>query len=483
MNCRSISLLLLLVYALTLGPLSYPSLRAQTSLEPTEAPPVTKDADAAPADTKVPTKVDVQPVARDEEIRARLERILEATGWFQKSSVRVEEGVVFLSGKAETEQRKTWATNLAHNTQDVVAVVNQMGVDEPYVWDLGPARAGLRDLGRDTISSLPFVLFGLIIIPLAWVIAILVVRSLRYWLRRRVTTVLLREVIARAAGLLVFVLGLYIILRVAGLTRLALTVIGGTGLIGLVIGIAFRDITENFLASIFLSMQRPFEVGDLVDIAGTLGYVQRLNVRTTVLMTLTGNHVQLPNAMVYKSTIRNYTSNRNRREDFTCEVAYHVPIAEAQEIALKVLAEHPAVLKDPEPWVLVDSLGSMNVVLRIYFWLNGDEHSWLKVRSSVMRLVKRALQEQEISIPDGFQRVIFPDGVPIHSLEPVNIEGAKVPPSAAAVSKEKDVEPSITSTEAEGGLSSEAGLIKKQAAQARPSADEENLLEPKPADE
>jgi small-conductance mechanosensitive channel len=191
-------------------------------------------------------------------------------------------------------------------------------------------------------------------------------------------------------GGLVFLLGLYIVLRIAGLTRLALTVIGGTGLVGLVIGIAFRDITENFLASIFLSIHRPFEGGDLVQIDSILGYVQRLTVRTTVLMTLDGNHVQIPNATVYKSTIRNYTSNHNRRDDFIIGIGYDVPIAEAQPLAMQVLRDHPAVLNDPESWVLVNDLGTATVNLKVYFWLDGSQHSWLKVRSSVIRLIKRA---------------------------------------------------------------------------------------------
>jgi small-conductance mechanosensitive channel len=85
--------------------------------------------------------------------------------------------------------------------------------------------------------------------------------------------------------------------------------IGGTGLIGLVVGIAFRDITENFLASVFLSMQRPFETGDLLEVSGVTGYVQQLNMRTTILMTLDGNLVQIPNANVYKSNLRNFTAS------------------------------------------------------------------------------------------------------------------------------------------------------------------------------
>src|SRR5690606_4198699 len=128
---------------------------------------------------------------------------------------------------------------------------------------------------------------------------------------------------------------------VAGLTSIALTVLGGTGLLGIILGIAFQDITENFLASIFLSVQTPFESGDLVDIDGTMGFVQRLTTRATILMTLEGNHVQIPNSTVYKSKINNYTSNPNRRADFAVGIGYEDSIARAQEIALRILEEHP----------------------------------------------------------------------------------------------------------------------------------------------
>ena len=167
--------------------------------------------------------------------------------------------------------------------------------------------------------------------------------------------------IARAAGGLVVLCGVYLILRVSGLTQLALTLVGGTGLIGLILGIAFRDITENFLSSIFLSIQRPFETGDLVEISGVTGYVQQLNMRTTILMTLDGYLAQIPNATVYKTIVSNFSTSPNRRADFVVGIGYGDAIAEAQEIARKVLADHPAVLNDPEPSVLADSLGSATV--------------------------------------------------------------------------------------------------------------------------
>ena len=424
-----------------------------------------------------PAKVDVNPVARDEEIRKRLQNVLDATDWFIDPQVRVEEGVVFLNGQVESDELKKWAGDLARNTQDVVAVANRMELLEPPVWDFRPAWSGLLILWHDFIRLLPFIAFGLLILALSVGAGMLATGGARVFLRRRIRTKLLQNVIARGAGMLVFLCGAYLILRVSGLTQLALTVVGGTGLIGLVVGIAFREITENFLASIFLSMQRPFETGDLVEVSGVIGYVQQLNMRTTILMTLEGNLVQIPNAMVYKSNLSNFTTNSNRREDFVVGIGYDDAINEAQEIARKVLADHPAVLNDPEPSVLADSLGRSTVNLRIYFWLNGREHSWLKVRSSVIRLVKRAFQKHGISMPDEAREVVFPQGVPVTVLDgkPADAHGAMPAKRLPAESPHEELD--VVSTKAEAGLYSEAVVIEEQARQAQLLKEGENLLQ------
>lgn len=430
---------------------------------------------ASPVSTAV-QKVDIKPVARDEDIRNRLQRVLEATGWFVEPRVRVEEGVVFFDGHTDTQELKKWAGELARNTQDVVAVVNRMEVTEPTLWDFRPAWSGLLVLWRDFLYSLPFFVFGLLILALSVGAGMFTTARLRVLLLRRVRARLLRNVIAGGAGVLVFLIGTYIVLRVSGLTQLALTIVGGTGLVGLAVGIAFRDITENFLASIFLSMQRPFETGDLVEVAGVTGYVQQLNVRTTVLMTQDGNLVQVPNATVYKSNLRNFTTNCNRREDFVVGIGYDDSINEAQEIARKVLEDHPAVLNDPEPLVLVESLGQATVNLRVYFWLNGRENSWLKVRSSIIRLVKLAFQKSGISMPDEAREVVFPQGVPVTMLEGKPAPRQRAAAGTVPASAPPHDESAEVSTKAEAGLYSEAGLIEEQARQVQPLQRGENLL-------
>lgn len=454
---------------------------------PAQDPSLKADAARAAAPAKedlslTPAKVDVKPLARDEEIRQRLQSVLDATEWFTAPVVRVEQGVVFLQGRVASDELKKWAGDLVRNTQDVAAVANGMEVTEPSIWDWGPAWHALMVLWRDLLRSVPLIFVGLIILGLSVGAGVLAARKSRLLLQHRIQARLLRHVIAVGIGVMVILVGTYIVLRVSGLTQLALTVVGGTGLVGLAVGIAFRDITENFLASIFLSTQRPFETGDLVEVSGVTGYVQQLNVRTTILMALDGNLVQIPNASVYKSNLRNFTTNSNRRDQFDVGIGYDDAIDEAQAIALKVLTEHPAVLSEPEPLVLVDGLGKATVNLRVYFWMNGWEHSLVKVRSSVIRLTKRAFQNHGISTPDETCEVVFPQGIPIimRKGKPDGTPDARAEESLPA--ERTCAEPDVVSTKAEGGLQSEASVLDEQARQAQPLREGENLLPKAPVE-
>lgn len=429
----------------------------------------------APKETapQAPARVEVKPLARDHEIRERLEDILKATGWFTAPEARVNDGVVFLTGRTETAEFRKWAGDLARNTQDVAAVVNQIELITPSIWDFQPAVEGLREQWRGVVRVSPFAVFGLLILAVTFGVARLSKAAARVSLRRRDINPLLQDLISRGVALVVFLVGLYIVFQVAGLTTVALTIMGGTGLLGIVLGIAFRDITENLLASIFLSVQNPFRNGDLIEIAGITGFVQMLTIRATVLMTPDGNHVQIPNATVYKNSIHNYTSNPNRRAEFTVGIGYDDGILTAQEVVLKILAEHPAILKDPEPLVLVENLGKSTVDLRIYFWLDGRQHSLLKVKSSVIRLVKRGFQEAGISMPDEAREIIFPDGVAVRLIAPEGVSQEPAVPQAFEP-------PETAATDAEGGLRSEAGEIQQQARHSRTPEAGQNLLKPPP---
>jgi small conductance mechanosensitive channel len=453
---------------------------AQPLPEP-ESDPLSEqlDANVDRGDTIAPDTVEVEPRAQDEQIAHRLKNILAATDWFRSSQVKVNEGVVFLAGQTTEDTRKKWAGDLARNTRDVVAVVNRIEVDPPPVWDSSYVRAQLSAIGRSVVRAIPLIVFAIVVLSSAWLVTSVLSRVLQRSLVQRLPSHLLRKTAARAIGTLFFLVVLFLVLQVAGLTRLALTVAGGTGVIGLALGIAFKDITENFLASIYLSIQKPFEIADLVQIDGILGYVQRVTARTTILMTLDGNHVQIPNSTVFKNTLRNFTSNPNRRLDFQIGIGYDDPITKAQAVAMKVLHDHAAILKDPEPWVLVESLGSSTVNLRVYLWLDGTIHNPLKVQSAAIRLIKRAMQDAGISLPDEAREILFPNGVPVQITRNGDDSAPKPRQSLGKDSETtRELEPEASASE--GNLSSDAQEIHDQASQSRLPELGENLLSAKP---
>lgn len=426
----------------------------------------------APAQTpEVINKVEVKPVARDIEISKRIEKILKATTWYEHPKVNVTDGVVFLKGKTKTKEYKAWAETLARNTQDVVAVVNHIEIVGPSVWDFQrQLSVGFKDQWKYLVRSLPLFILALCILIIAWFIAQLVAALSRKALNARKLHPLLSNVIAHAVSFLCILFGVYIILRLLGLTTIAFTLLGGTGIMGIILGIAFKNITENLLASILLSMQNPFQNEDLIEVAGVTGYVQGLTTRATLLMTPDGHLVQVPNASVYQNNIYNYTSNPNRRENFIIGIGGNESISKAQEVALKTLEKHPAILKVPEPLVLVDNIVSGTINLRIYFWLNGNKYNWQKVRSSAIRLVKSAFQGAEITIPGTEVELSFDE----KTVKQLQVTKLKRKDETQPVETTK--ESTTAATHAEGGLESDRGDIQKQAKRSKVIENETNLL-------
>lgn len=424
-----------------------------------------------PTENKI-AKVDIKPQARDEQISERITNILRATQWYENPKAQVENGIVFLGGETKTSEHKAWAEALAQNTQDVVAVVNKIKITGEASWYFQQIIGELQSLWERMVRGLPFFVFAFIVLGLAWLVARGLVSYMRKLLNARKMHPLLAEVAARGLGLLCLLLGLYFVLKVLGLSTIALTVLGGTGLIGIILGIAFRDITENLLASIFLSVQKPFQNDDLIEIEGVIGYVQALTIRATILISLDGHQVQIPNASVYKSNIHNFTSNPNRREDFIIGIGYEDSISHAQEVAFRVLENHPAVLADPAPWVLVDNLATACVNLRIYFWLDSREYHWRKVKSSVIRLIKRAFQDEGISMPGNEVNLHFPENLSIERLE----KQADKEPATKKKTKSPQESTSIA-TDAEGRLSSEKEELQENLRRSRPVSKGDNLLD------
>jgi small conductance mechanosensitive channel len=437
------------------------------------------DASAQVMDASVESvdrEINVEQPIQDQEITHRILGILQSAGQYESLSVQSKEGLVFLKGRVDDEAFITFAGQVAKNTEGVVAVINRIALVQPSAWAWEPIQASVTDMVVSGLRVLPMVLIGLVVLVLCFLIA----RPLTQLLMRPFVTntgsQLVQVVTRRALTLLIILFGFYFFLRIAGLTQVAVAIISGTGVIGLIVGFAFKDIAENFMASLLLSVQRPFQMGDVIEITGFKGVVQKVTARATTLVDFDGNHIQIPNATVYSNVIRNLTANPLLRGNFLIGIGYDASIRKAQKLAMKVLQSKSAVVQDPEPQVLVEELGSSTINLRIYYWIDHNQHSVSKVGSVLMRLIMRELEKNGISMPDDSREVIFPQGVPVIMQDERETPTALAQEHAALPTQARDTLDEDLAGADQDDISTDTDEIREQAQAARDPEAGKNIL-------
>ncbi|QKK07639.1 MAG: mechanosensitive ion channel family protein [Planctomycetota bacterium] len=180
----------------------------------------------------------------------------------------------------------------------------------------------------------------------------------------------LQDICRRIVQTTVVLTGVLLALEILNATALVGGVLGAAGVAGIAIGFAFRDLVENYIASILLSVRQPFRPRDHVLIDGHEGLVTSMNSRTTVLTTFDGNIVRLPNAIVFKSALTNYSTDPRRRFTFDVGVGYDVDLAEAINVGVEVLRGTEGVLSDPAPFAIVTRLGDSSITVSLFGWVN-----------------------------------------------------------------------------------------------------------------
>ena len=311
------------------------------------------------------------------------------------------------------------------------------------VTSLSNAQSLLSELWSNFVYRLPGLALGVVVMLVFILLAPYVAKVLVKPLTRTTTSPLLRSVIQRSISLVLILLGIYLFLFLAGLTGFAIAVVSGTGVVGLILGFAFRDIAENFISSLLLTIQRPFKIGDIVQVNDFTGIVQKVTARATTLVDFDGNHIQIPNATIYKGVIKNLTANPLMRGQFIVGVGYDADIQHAQQMARQITMGQENVLRDPEPQILIDELGSSTYNLKVYFWVDVEKTSVVKMSSVLMRNITLAFLEAGISMPDDAREIIFPQGLTVKGantarVEAINDENEQTEKSSSQLTSQSD---------------------------------------------
>jgi len=298
--------------------------------------------------------------------------------------------------------------------------------------------AKLGELGDRALELLPLLGVALAVVLVSWLLARLLTGG--DWLFRWIQNRFLRDLARHFTRITIIGTGVLVALELLDATALVGAALGAAGVIGIAVGFAFRDIIENYLAGLLLSMRRPFSPNDFVSIDGEEGKVVRLTSRATVLLTLEGNHLRIPNAKVFKAVVLNYTRNPLRQLHFEVGVGVKQDLVEAQKLGLETLAGMDAVLDQPPPFALIQQLGDSNVPIRFHAWVDQSSTDFFKARSEAIRLIKTAFDDANIEMPEPIYRLYVQQAVESPAQESVHPAAGALEAGDTAADKRLDIQ-------------------------------------------
>lgn len=383
-------------------------------------------------------------VGTDEQVADRIRGIFGVLPGLSEVDVAVRNGVVTLEGTVEDADQATRAEDLASDVEGVVTVENAIARDTSLTRGFG--LAGVADSARALIAMLPLAGAALLVFIAIMLLGYLIAGIGAIW-HRLAPNSFLAGLIQTAIRAGFVILGLVVALDMLGAGALLGAVLGGAGVIGLALGFAMRDTVENYVASLMLSLRQPFRANDHVVIDEFEGRVIRLTSRATILMTLAGNHLRIPNSTVFKAVILNYTRNPQRRFDFALGVDADDDAAAARRLGIDALGALPFVLADPPPEGRIEEVGDSNVLIRFLGWIDQTQADWFKAQSRAIPAVKQALEQAGFALPEPIYRLRFDQRSEPLPLENVAETGRKPAAPAAARSNpsaedEHDIAPS-----------------------------------------
>ena len=198
------------------------------------------------------------------------------------------------------------------------------------------------------------------------------------------------------------------------------------GAAGLAVGLALQGTLSNVASGIMLLILRPYKVGDVIDVGGIAGSVQRLDLFTTQLSNANNHKIVIPNAKVLGDTVTNITGQQTRRIEINFTVGYGEDLTQTRGVLTGVAGAHAKVLHDPAPWAGVTGLLDSAVQVTLHAWVEVSD--WWQTQADLMQAGKEALDAAGIEIPFPHQ-VAVPyreDVVPLVQLKAVGpVDGDK----------------------------------------------------------
>jgi small-conductance mechanosensitive channel len=262
------------------------------------------------------------------------------------------------------------------------------------------------------IQNIPEIIFASIIVAIFLIMSRYIRKVARRIAKKHTNDALVAQFLGNIVATGVIILGIVIAFNILGLTGAASEILAGIGITGFIVGFAFKDIAENFIAGLLLAFKRPYEMGDIIDTNGITGSVIRLTIRETTIKTFDGKDVYVPNGLILKAPLKNYSTDNLLRHDFVVGLDYDDDIDKAIDLIYEAINAIEPIKNAPKaPMVFTEEFSPNSVNIRIHYWLNMN-HSGLKVKSTAMNSVLKTLNSNGFYIPTNIVEYKNYRGIP-----------------------------------------------------------------------
>ena len=259
--------------------------------------------------------------------------------------------------------------------------------------------SSLQDLLGNAVKVLPGIITALVIVMLTRYAAKFTTKVARQIGKKTLHSKSLRSLLSKAANITTWILGVVLacIIAFPGL-RLG-DIVATLGLGSVAVGFAFQDIFKNFLCGILILIQRPFRIDDQIVIGDYEGTVEKIDIRTTKLLTYDGERVLMPNSEVFTSPVRVRTAFEQRRTDLAVGVDYNTSLPEAKSILQKTIVGVKGVLDNKSPEIDLVGFGDSSIDFIVRYWTNSRQAQVRQTQTKAIMAIKEALDGANIGIP------------------------------------------------------------------------------------
>ncbi len=235
------------------------------------------------------------------------------------------------------------------------------------------------------------------------VVVLVLERFLRRFLKRRVLVHThlepdLQFALSRFIGYCFIIIGFFVAFNLASIDLSSLAIIAGG--LGVGIGFGLQNVVGNFVSGLVILAERPIAIGHRVEVGGVAGRVTKINMRSTTVVTNDNIAIIVPNSDFITTAVTNWSYGDPKvRLRLPVGVAYGSDVEKLRQVLLAVVAEHPAVLKEPAPAVRFLEFGDSSLNFEVAVWTINMAHNPTRFRSDLYFSIEHALRENKIEIP------------------------------------------------------------------------------------